>query len=125
MPVTGWFPQVVMRPVLGGFKPAALATKYAAQQLAPKKTGRLAKGTSVKFTGATSAVLVNRVPYIYPVTGGQRAHEIGPRNKQAVVTPKGVFAHVQHPGAQGNPFLNKAATGFSIAYAFEVSRRWR
>jgi hypothetical protein len=115
----------VFRPVIGGFRPAAIRTKEAAQLLAPKKTGKLAKGTRVQFTGATSGLLINRVPYVYPVTGGAKPHVIGPRKKQAVIAPGGPYAHVDHPGISGNPFLNKAALGFSIAYAAEVRKRWR
>lgn len=139
MPVTSWTPQNVFRPVVGGFRPAALATKAVAQQIAPKKTGRLAQGTSVKFTGATSALLVNRVPYVYPVTGGAKPHTIAPRGispktgrklksyrpNAALKVGNRFYANVQHPGIQGNPFLNRAAQGFSIVYAAEVRRRFR
>lgn len=125
MPVTRWSPQVVFRPIIGGFRPAAIRTKEAAKLLAPKKTGRLAKGTRLTFTGATSGLLVNRVPYVYPIVKGQRPHSIAPQKKQALTVGNKVYENVQHPGAKAHPFLNQAAAGFSIAYAAEVSKRWR
>jgi hypothetical protein len=124
MPVTSWTPSVVYRPVLGGFKPAALITKAAAQKIAPRKTGKLAGATRLQFVGPLSALLVNRTPYIFPVVKGAAPHEIDPKTKEAVTVGKHPFARVQHPGSKGQPFLNQAAAGFSIAYAAEVRRRW-
>jgi hypothetical protein len=124
MPITSWTPQNVYRPVLGGFRPAALATKEIAKAIAPRKTGRLASATGVLYTGSTSALLVNRTPYIFPVVRGAKAHEIDPRTKEAVTVGKHPFAHVQHPGARAQPFLNEAAAAFSALYPLEVRRRW-
>lgn len=124
MPVTSWTPQNVYRPVVGGFKPAAAATKTVAMQLAPKKTGRLAKATALQFTGPMSALLVNRTPYIYPVVSGAKAHDIGPSTKQALTVGNKVYENVHHPGNRPNPFLRRAAEGFSIVYAAEVRRRF-
>ena len=124
MPVTSWTPQNVYRPVIGGFKPAAVATKTAAVKIAPKRTGRLARATQLQFTGPLTALLVNRVPYIYPVVKGAQPHPIGPATKQALTVGNKVYENVHHPGQRGNPFLNIAATGFSIVYAAEVRRRF-
>jgi hypothetical protein len=110
--ITRWSPERVIGPVEAAYKPAALELEKVAQGLAPRRTGRLAAGTHMTFTGGTTGFLsASGVPYAGPVIKGTRAHT------ETSSTPMpiggGMFAYsVQHPATAPHPYLKEAAASF-------------
>lgn len=118
MPITEWYPERVIVPCEAAFKPAAEGLVKVAQAMAPRQSGRLAAGTHITFTGATSGFLsASGVPYAAPVIKGSRPHTEVAKNAQAMPIGKYGFASmVKHPGNKPNPYLNRAAPSFKPLY---------
>lgn len=126
MPITSWTPANVLRPIVAGFRPAAIQTKMIAQAIAPRRTGKMARSIRVNFTGLTSGFLRTGVRYVYPVVSGASPHRIEPRAKMALAGQGfGPVGGANHPGMRPNPFLTRAAAAFPALYAAQVRRRMR
>lgn len=136
MPITSWTPQNVLRPVVGGFKPAVFQVKAAAVALAPAPSGKGKRSTRgsirVKFTGPLSARIdaLARGPSIYPITSGSKA---GTRvSTRGFFIPGGpgekgdgkhVVREIDHPGSPPHRFLQQAVGLFPSLYAANTRKR--
>ncbi len=89
------------------------------RNVAPHKTGRLARSIHYAVTGPSNALRIHffaRVPYDKFVRLGTRPHPIFARNAKALRFVTGgrvVFAKsVQHPGTEPNPYPERARRPF-------------
>lgn len=69
-----------------------------------------AVAAALRDLGLLTATISSDVPYAGYVLGGTRAHDILPRDKQALFWPgaRHPVASVHHPGYRGNDFLSAA-----------------
>lgn len=78
-------------------------------QATPKKTGRLAQGTTYGLQGNGTGLIHNATRYALPVHDGARPHIIEARNAKALAFMAGgkmrFPKRVRHPGNAANPFF--------------------
>lgn len=109
--IISWNPEVVLGPCIAAFKPAALATAAPMQ----------AKLPSIRFvpTGPTSGVITpSRADWkaAGALRFGAGPHEIRPVNAQALDTPYGPKAKVNHPGHAPVAAFSEATMTFRAEY---------
>lgn len=122
MATVHWNPGPLRTKLVGAFRPATVGVQVTARKRAPKgETGELANSI-ILMPGVQSAVIRATADHAVPVIKGSGSHEIEPVKAQAVVTPYGVFARVQHPGNAPNDFMQEAANQLTTLYISAARR---
>lgn len=126
MPSFWWNPAPLTARLVGAARPAFIQTGLVAKKLAPRDTGLLAaKVRGIQVAPTVGAITATGVDYLAVVIGGAKPHKIDPPGNQALNTPYGPRASVQHPGMEGNPFMRKAAQAFPDLYVANARRAIR
>lgn len=113
-----WHPEAMVASLVGAFKPTVFAVQAVAKEAAPVgETGQIRSGVLVQLLGEKDAIMRDTSDHAGPVIKGAKPHVIVPAAALALNTPYGPKASVNHPGNQGNPFLNRAAAALGALYA--------